>query len=74
MIPCSDAAGEIVEVGSLVDNLKVGDRVVATFDATNLYGPQKDWDHGHGGPVDGFLREYAALPATAVTKIPEGRN
>ncbi|KFY09444.1 hypothetical protein V491_08171 [Pseudogymnoascus sp. VKM F-3775] len=72
VIPCSDAAGEIIEVGSLVEGLKVGDRVVANFDVTNLYGPQKDWNHGHGAPIDGFLREFAALPASAVTKIPEG--
>ena len=72
VIPCSDTAGEIVEVGSLVEDLKVGDRVVASFDRTNLYGPQRDWAHGHGGPIDGFLREFAAVPATAAVKIPEG--
>ena len=72
VIPCSDAAGEIVKVGSLVDGFKVGDHVVAAFDGSNLYGPQKDWHHGNGGPVDGFLREFAALPASSVTKIPEG--
>ncbi|TGO31479.1 hypothetical protein BHYA_0680g00020 [Botrytis hyacinthi] len=71
VIPCSDAAGEIVKVGSLVDGLKVGDRVVAAFDGTNLYGSQKNWDHGHGGPVDGFLREYVALPASSVIKVPD---
>lgn len=71
VIPCSDASGEIIKVGSLVDGFKVGDYVVASFDATNLYGPQKDWHHGHGGPVDGFLCEYAALAASAVVKIPE---
>lgn len=72
VIPCSDAAGEIVKIGSHVEGLKVGDRVIANFDVTNLFGPQKDWNHGHGAPIDGFLREFAALPASAVTKIPEG--
>ncbi|RDW57284.1 hypothetical protein BP5796_12734 [Coleophoma crateriformis] len=71
VIPCSDAAGEIVQVGSQVSGLKVGDRVVASFDGTNLYGPQKDWDHAYGGPVDGFLRQFAALPATSTTKVPD---
>jgi NADPH:quinone reductase-like Zn-dependent oxidoreductase len=71
VIPCSDAAGEIAEVGSRVEGFKVGDRVVASFDATHLYGPQQNWNHMHGGPVDGFLREFAALPATAVVKIPD---
>lgn len=74
VIPCSDAAGEIVQVGSHVEGFKVGDRVIASFDGTNLYGPQKNWNHGHGGPVDGFLREFAALPATAVVKIADEAN
>ncbi|KFZ01175.1 hypothetical protein V501_10171 [Pseudogymnoascus sp. VKM F-4519 (FW-2642)] len=69
VIPCSDAAGEIFEVGSRVEGFKVGDRVIASFDGSNLYGPQKNWNHGHGGPVDGFLRQFAALPATAVVKV-----
>ncbi|KAM3072034.1 hypothetical protein ACMFMG_008496 [Clarireedia jacksonii] len=71
VIPCSDAAGEIVQVGSDVKDLKVGDNVIALFDESNLYGPQKYWLHGHGGPIDGFLREFAALPAIIVVKIPE---
>ena len=32
---------------------------------------QQDWVHAHGGPIDGFLRQFAALPHTAVVKIPE---
>jgi NADPH:quinone reductase-like Zn-dependent oxidoreductase len=71
VIPCSDAAGEIIKVGSDVGDLKVGDHVVAVFDGSNLYGPQKDWNHGHGGPIDGFLCEFTALPATSVVRIPE---
>ena len=71
VVPCSDAAGEVVEVGSLVDGLKVGDRVICNFDPTNLYGPQLDWNHGHGGPIDGVLRQYVAFPASAVASIPE---
>lgn len=70
-VPCSDAAGEIVEVGSAVaKQLAVGDTVIGTFDSTNLYGPQQNWNHGQGGPVDGVLRQYVALPAEAVVKVP----
>ena len=36
VIPCSDAAGEVVKVGSRVDNLKIEDRVIAGYDGTNL--------------------------------------
>ena len=70
VIPCSDAAGEVVEVGSSVEGLDVCDHVVANFDVSNLYGQQKDWLHGHGGPIDGMLRQYVALPGTAVVKVP----
>ncbi|RAK99338.1 zinc-dependent alcohol dehydrogenase family protein [Aspergillus ibericus CBS 121593] len=71
VIPCSDAAGVIVDVGEGVQNLAKGDRVVGTFDPTNLFGQQTNWLNGQGGPVDGVLREYITLPATAAVKIPE---
>jgi NADPH:quinone reductase-like Zn-dependent oxidoreductase len=71
VVPCSDAAGEVVEIGSLVEVLEIGDRVVANFDVSNLYGPQRDWQHCHGGPIDGMLRQYIALPGNAVAKIPK---
>lgn len=74
VVPCSDSAGEIVEIGSKVEGFKVGDRVVASFDPTNLFGPQRDWDHGHGGPIDGVLSEYVAFAGNAVVKIPESSN
>jgi hypothetical protein len=32
--------------------LKKGDKVLSTFDISNLYGTQKDWNHGLGGPID----------------------
>ncbi|KAJ9092645.1 hypothetical protein QFC21_006709 [Naganishia friedmannii] len=71
VVPLSDCAGEIIDAGSAVDTVRKGDKVVVSFDPTNQYGPQKNWHHGHGGPIDGFLREYAVVPATAVVKIPE---
>jgi NADPH:quinone reductase-like Zn-dependent oxidoreductase len=71
VVPCSDAAGEVVEVGSALEGFTVGDRVIASFDPTNLYGPQVDWNHGHGGPIDGVLRQYVAFAGSAVAKIPD---
>ncbi|KAH7060680.1 hypothetical protein B0J12DRAFT_649719 [Macrophomina phaseolina] len=71
VVPCSDAAGEIVEVGSAVaKDLAKGDTVVGTFDPTNLYGPQQSWRNGQGGPIDGVLRQYVVLPADAIVKVP----
>ncbi|KAI5236019.1 NAD(P)-binding protein [Aureobasidium subglaciale] len=74
VVPCSDACGEVVELGSAVKNVEKGDLVVCTFDPTNLYGPQKDWQNGLGGPVDGVLREHVAVPAAAVIKLPSGSD
>jgi NADPH:quinone reductase-like Zn-dependent oxidoreductase len=70
VIPCSDAAGEVIEVGQSVENFKPGDRVVANFDASNLYGVQRDHRHTHGGTIDGFLREYVTLHESTVVKMP----
>lgn len=74
VVPCSDACGEVVESGCAVNNVEKGDLVVCTFDPTNLYGPQKNWNNGLGGPVDGVLRDYVAVPASAVIKIPAGSD
>ncbi|PYH97536.1 NAD(P)-binding protein [Aspergillus ellipticus CBS 707.79] len=71
VVPCSDAAGIVAEVGEGVKNLAKGDHVITTFDPTNLYGQQTDWLNGHGGPVDGVLREYLTIPATAAVPVPK---
>lgn len=70
-IPLSDGAGTIEQVGDDVKGLQKGDWAIANFDITNLYGAQKDWLNGLGGPIDGMLREYATIPASAIVKIPK---
>jgi NADPH:quinone reductase-like Zn-dependent oxidoreductase len=74
VVPCSDACGEVVAIGSsfLDKGIAIGDLVIGNFDPVNLYGPQKDWNNGLGGPVDGVLREYVALPGASIVKIPSG--
>ena len=32
---------------------------------------QQDWTNGLGGPIDGMLRQYIAVPASAIVKIPK---
>ncbi|KAI9148268.1 NAD(P)-binding protein [Paramyrothecium foliicola] len=70
VVPGSDLAGEVVEIGSQVDDFVVGDRVVASFDLQTLYGAMQDWNHSLGGMFDGVMREYIALPREAVVKLP----
>ncbi|KAF2015373.1 NAD(P)-binding protein [Aaosphaeria arxii CBS 175.79] len=71
LIPCSDLAGSIAALGSAVTDFSLGDRVVAAFDPTILYGPRQGLGAGLGGMVDGVLRAFVALPSTCVVRIPE---
>jgi NADPH:quinone reductase-like Zn-dependent oxidoreductase len=71
VVPGSDAAGDIVEVGDLVTKFTKGDRVVACFDQTRLYGPSTHAVAGQsGGGVDGVMAQYITRPASAVFRIP----
>jgi NADPH:quinone reductase-like Zn-dependent oxidoreductase len=63
LVPVSDGAGDVVEVGAAVTRVKPGDRVVAIF--------RQNWIDGErsantaasdlGGALDGMLREYVVL-------------
>jgi len=74
LIPLSDAAGEVVEVGEGVTDFTVGDAVISTFHPA--------WRDGHierseltttpGGPADGFACEYATRPVASFTRAPAG--
>lgn len=72
-VPLSDAAGEVVEIGSSVSRFKIGDRVAGTF--------MQEWADGEltpdkarsalGGAIDGLLMEYAVLNEDGAVFIPE---
>jgi len=74
LIPLSDGAGDVIEVGDGVTEFKPGDKVVSTF--------HPGWLDGHieraqlttspGGPADGFACEIATRPATHFTHAPRG--
>ncbi len=72
LIPLSDGAGEVVEVGAGVERWRPGDRVAGTF--------FQDWDGGVigedvpksalGGSIDGVLAEYALFRERGLVKVP----
>ncbi|MBW4550707.1 MAG: NAD(P)-dependent alcohol dehydrogenase [Aphanocapsa sp. GSE-SYN-MK-11-07L] len=72
MIPLSDGAGEVIEVGEAVTRVQVGDRVAGIF--------FQDWIAGKltrekiksalGGAIDGMLAEYVVLNQDGLVHLP----
>jgi NADPH:quinone reductase-like Zn-dependent oxidoreductase len=72
IIPCSDGAGEVLELGPGVTRVQVGDRVAGSFfpywqDGAST--PEKI-RHALGGDIDGMLAEEVVLHEDALAKIP----
>src|SRR5436190_4818198 len=72
LMPLSDGAGEVVEVGEGVTRVRVGDRVAGCFFQRWIGGPPPADTHSSalGGTIDGMLREYAVLEEDGVVKLP----
>jgi len=74
LVPLSDGAGEIIEVGSAVTRFKKGDRVMPIF-AQNWIGKRPVMDDVRktalGGPLDGTATEIMHIPEWAAVEIPE---
>jgi NADPH:quinone reductase-like Zn-dependent oxidoreductase len=72
LVPLSDCAGEVVEVGAGVNRWLPGDRVAGAF--------FQDWDGGGitedvpksamGGAIDGVLAEYALFRERGLVRVP----
>ncbi|MGV4877999.1 alcohol dehydrogenase catalytic domain-containing protein [Acetobacter indonesiensis] len=71
LIPCSDAAGEIVSVGEDVTIFRPGDRVVSSFHARWFGGrpPVGLMLESYGTGSDGWLAEYKVVSQEAVVPL-----
>jgi NADPH:quinone reductase-like Zn-dependent oxidoreductase len=72
IIPLSDGAGEVVEIGPGVTKFKVGDRVAGNFFQRWSSGePAADVHKSAlGGGIDGMLADHALLEEDGAVKIP----
>lgn len=71
VVPVSDGAGEVLEVGREVTRFAAGDRVASSFFPTWLDGHIEAAHHENalGGSLDGVLAEQVVLPETAWVKL-----
>lgn len=74
LVPCSDAAGEVVEVGPGVSRVEVGSRVASTVFQRWLHGdvfPRAAADSALGGGLDGVLADTVVLHEDGLVHVPE---
>ncbi len=72
LVPLSDGAGEVIEVGAGVTRLVAGDRVAGAFFQRWIDGPfdAAKGASALGGAIDGVLAEEVVLEADAAVKVP----
>jgi NADPH:quinone reductase-like Zn-dependent oxidoreductase len=72
IVPLSDGAGEVVEVGPGVTRVRVGDKVAGCFFQRWSGGepPPNVQANALGGSIDGMLAELVVLEEEGVVKIP----
>ena len=74
VIPLSDGAGEVADIGPGVKKVGIGARVMGTFYPDWMSGPisEEVTTFALGGSLDGVLAEYIVLPEHAVVAVPPG--
>lgn len=72
IVPLSDGAGEIVELGAGCTRFAVGDRVCPIFMQSFIGGDMTDADGASalGGAIDGVLADYVVLDERGLVRIP----
>ena len=73
IVPLSDGAGEVIEVGDGVGSVKPGDKVAGNFFQRWSAGEPGPDTHQSalGGGIDGMLAEYVVLEEEGTVKLPE---
>ena len=69
-IPCSDAAGDVIAVGSHATQFQIGDKVIPQLDTELITGDEQ----GHcwlGGDADGTLATHLVVDERLVVPMPE---
>lgn len=72
LVPLSDGAGEVVEVGEAATRFRTGDRVLPTYVQDWISGPLREGvgQRRLGGPNDGTLRELMIVHEEAAVRAP----
>ncbi|KAB8067997.1 hypothetical protein BDV29DRAFT_199704 [Aspergillus leporis] len=73
IVPVSDGAGVVVEVGSQVREFKKGDTVITVFNQGHQYGDIDPYaaSTGVGGTIDGVFRQYGVYNESGLVKAPK---
>jgi NADPH:quinone reductase-like Zn-dependent oxidoreductase len=73
MVPLSDGAGEVVEVGSDVTRVRLGDRVAGSFMQTWIDGEvdESKARSALGGSIDGVAAEYVLFDEDGLVRFPD---
>jgi NADPH:quinone reductase-like Zn-dependent oxidoreductase len=73
LVPLSDCAGEVVEVGAKVEHIRVGDRVAASALPDWVSGPFRPpfEKNAIDGPADGVLSEFFTADAHGFVLVPD---
>ncbi|MBT2143417.1 MULTISPECIES: NAD(P)-dependent alcohol dehydrogenase [unclassified Rhodanobacter] len=72
IVPVSDGAGTVLEVGEAVARFKPGDRVTTFYKSRWIAGAMRpEWEGAEiGGPFDGVMRELACFDQYSLARAP----